>query len=453
MASNNRKSFMKIELDDEVDRILRAEMNRRDAGVASAPHTSSTGAHLDADALSLYVEQSLTPALRGAYTRHLIACSACREQAAMLAQLTEVADEANSATQAVATQSVATESNVEASDTARIETIVAGAVASRASILARLKQYFFVGHNLAYALPVIALVVLGAAIFLLTSRTESDSAALIADVRQPVAMNSNAAAGNMNSNASAMYGDTNQTSSNANGNFNSSPAPTGTNQRSEVAISPQAPAPTSPATTQNTRSPATPPETISVTPPPNQSPRTAPEIALRTETPSPSIAGTEADARRNDAKSKSVAGVINADEQKVAREAIAEAEENRAGRIIAAPEKRSADSAGAVASATQQAGAPTDELARRARSARPAVGASSGDKPPVARTIGGKRFVRRDATWVDESFVAGSALTDVRRNSAQYRALLTTEPALRSIVESLGGEIIIVAKNRAYRIR
>jgi len=178
-------------------------------------------------------------------------------------------------------------------------------------------------------------------------------------------------------------------------------------------------------------------------------PTSAPEIALRAETPSPSIAGREADARRADAKSK---GVANTDEEKVARDAIVEAEKSRAGRVSTATEKRATDSAGA-ASTMRQPGAPTDDLARRSRLPSPAAGAASGDKPPVTRTIGGKRFVKRGAAWVDESFVAGSALTDVRRNSAQYRALLTAQPALRAILESLGGEVVVVAKNQSYRVR
>jgi hypothetical protein len=41
----------------------------------------------------------------------------------------------------------------------------------------------------------------------------------------------------------------------------------------------------------------------------------------------------------------------------------------------------------------------------------------------------------------------------VRRNSEQYRALIADEPELRRISDALGGEVTVVWKGRAYRIR
>ena len=41
----------------------------------------------------------------------------------------------------------------------------------------------------------------------------------------------------------------------------------------------------------------------------------------------------------------------------------------------------------------------------------------------------------------------------VVRGSEQYRVLIADEPGIRTIAESLAGEVIVVWKGRAYRIR
>lgn len=456
MVSDKRKSFMKIELDDEVDRILRARMKRRPAerALSDAP----TDAHLDADALSLYVEQALTPALRAAYTRHLIACGACREQVAMLARLIDVTDETNVAAQSVAAQTITSQSaasqTVAVSDgeanAPRVEN-AAGTALPRASVWERFTHYFFAPRALAFALPALALVILSATIFLLTSRPETDSTSLVA-VSQPVTMNANMnMSANMNGNASEVYAATERGLMNANGNFNPSHVSPDAKQKGGAVSNSQESARTTSVANESARSPVAPSETLSPAPPPppspGQSPNSAPGVAARIETQSSATARKESDARRDDEEAVSIA---DTDEAKVARNnTIREAEQSRAARVAPAPVKRSADSANATSTMSQPGAMPGDSASR----ARRAVGGSVTDKPLVTRTVGGKRFSRRGAVWVDEIYVAGSALTDVRRNSTQYRALLNAEPALRATIEALGGEVIIVAKNRAYRIR
>lgn len=68
------------------------------------------------------------------------------------------------------------------------------------------------------------------------------------------------------------------------------------------------------------------------------------------------------------------------------------------------------------------------------------------------RTVSGKRFVRKGNVWVDSAYNA-SATTNVKRGSEQYRALVADEPSIRTFADQLGGEVIVVWKGRAYRIR
>jgi hypothetical protein len=41
----------------------------------------------------------------------------------------------------------------------------------------------------------------------------------------------------------------------------------------------------------------------------------------------------------------------------------------------------------------------------------------------------------------------------VTRGSEQYRALVADEPGIKTIADQLGGEVIVVWKGRAYKIR
>lgn len=68
------------------------------------------------------------------------------------------------------------------------------------------------------------------------------------------------------------------------------------------------------------------------------------------------------------------------------------------------------------------------------------------------RTVSGKRFVHKGDAWVDTAY-NGSATTNVKRGSEQYRALVADEPSIRMFADQLGGEVIVVWKGRAYRIR
>jgi hypothetical protein len=70
-----------------------------------------------------------------------------------------------------------------------------------------------------------------------------------------------------------------------------------------------------------------------------------------------------------------------------------------------------------------------------------------------ARRVSGRLFHRQGNAWVDADYVSGRATVNVSRGSEQFRALIADEPAIRSIAEQLGGEVIVVWKGTAYRIR
>jgi hypothetical protein len=70
-----------------------------------------------------------------------------------------------------------------------------------------------------------------------------------------------------------------------------------------------------------------------------------------------------------------------------------------------------------------------------------------------SRRVSGRQFHRQGNAWVDSDYASGRATVNVRRGSEQFRALIADEPGLRSIADQLGGEVIVVWKGTAYRIR
>jgi hypothetical protein len=83
---------------------------------------------------------------------------------------------------------------------------------------------------------------------------------------------------------------------------------------------------------------------------------------------------------------------------------------------------------------------------------KPATGAArnESEKAPETRAAGGHKFRRQGNAWVDTKFKSSMSITNVSRGSDAFRAL---DPAARSMAEQLGGEVIVVSKGKAYRIR
>src|SRR5215208_3187515 len=76
------------------------------------------------------------------------------------------------------------------------------------------------------------------------------------------------------------------------------------------------------------------------------------------------------------------------------------------------------------------------------------------DKKDVeTRSVAGHRFRRESGVWIDTAYDSSRSTVSLTRGSEYYRGLVADEPAIRTIAEQLEGEIIVVWKGRAYRIR
>jgi hypothetical protein len=65
------------------------------------------------------------------------------------------------------------------------------------------------------------------------------------------------------------------------------------------------------------------------------------------------------------------------------------------------------------------------------------------------RQVGGKTFNRSGGVWYDSGY-SQQRTTDVRRGTEEYRKL---DSGLRSIADNLGGTVIVMWKEKAYRIQ
>jgi hypothetical protein len=68
-------------------------------------------------------------------------------------------------------------------------------------------------------------------------------------------------------------------------------------------------------------------------------------------------------------------------------------------------------------------------------------------------SVAGHHFRKTGSVWIDVEYSSSQSTTNVKRGSEQFRALIADEPGIRAIAEQLRGEVIVVWKGRAYRIR
>jgi hypothetical protein len=118
--------------------------------------------------------------------------------------------------------------------------------------------------------------------------------------------------------------------------------------------------------------------------------------------------------------------------------------ERRAGADkLLAKEKESDDSTRAGRTSDVRTARSAGESAKRTPA--PAVN----EEKLETRSLNGRKFRKQGTAWIDTKFKSSMSVKGVSRGSDEYRAL---DAGLRSIVEQLGGDALIVWKGKAYRI-
>jgi hypothetical protein len=116
------------------------------------------------------------------------------------------------------------------------------------------------------------------------------------------------------------------------------------------------------------------------------------------------------------------------------------------------------DSGGGLGATTSRAeregaSAPASRRARSSAPARDRIEDGGAMRADETRSVAGHRFRRVGGAWVDVNYKSSMPSTGVRRGTEPFRALVADMPELGRIASQLGGEVVVVVRGRAYRIR
>jgi len=407
---------MKRESNNEMDLILR-KLGRESTTVPvmegnGSPETAAEK-HLDADELNAYAENALPLKTRARYTEHLADCTRCRQ---IVSQL-----------------------NLASGVTMEEKTSVVPTLSGWKAFLSSL----FSPMVLRYAVPavlVLAVASIGLFVFRSMSQQAHRSAVAFSTDQKPpeptsVLTDKSPGAGNKTNSSPEQVAST-KTNGEREG---------ATNAKGDVVDSKKAGEPKREQTETKATdqiSAAAAPASANQPPPASMDSVTVQEQAVRNE---------EAAQRKTQPAAKPAESV-----------AVTSADERRAKE----PEKQTKESEkAAMPSVGGYAGSPTGGLSKLKNAPRAAGDRASEQDKPIngrdredkdnseIRSIAGRRFRKEGSTWVDTAFDSSRRTVNLTRGSEQYRALVADEPEIKTIADQLSGEVIVMWKGTAYRIR
>lgn len=415
----------------EIDRLLRRHA-RPGGGAVSA--NENAGAHLDADEMNAYAEGALPEGARSRYFAHLADCDSCRKLVTELT-LAAIADNEGRERAAAAVPAAPSKSWRE-----RLAAIFSPPV-------------------LRYAVPALALFAV-VAIALVAMRANRN-ASYVARSEKAAPNTGSGVVANANSNSAAQ---TEMSSAGVENHATANTDATAVFKEQTGAQPPTADAtPVPPLVARNT-----PTEKDGL--PAGQATKPEQNVA---QTDATKAASREDQAQTGGRRAQEeVAAAPPSPPSPKAQEPVLAApsardevsvrdkEERPEAKTAGKDDRDDAPAGGAVATETQPnkargelGKAASTSAAPRAKSVPRKTGPADARNEGGAETsnAGGRSFQRQGGAWVDTAYSPSRPTTNVRRGSEQYRTLVADEPGLRSIAEQLGGELIVVWKNRAYR--
>ena len=360
----------------------------------SAADSHENGDHLDADELSSYAENALPAPVRARYTEHLAECASCRKLVTQLSSSAGV---------------------VSVAETAKV---------SEPSALRKFLASLFSPMVLRYAVPALGLIVVAAIGFtVLRNDQRADS---VAQLTQQEGKAPTAQSEPVQSPEPGVFSVDREKAG--------STAATADNRGQRSKETQPAPPPNASASGRvaedaDQAAPVTKPEE-------QPAANTAPQ-------PTP-VTATDEIKKRDESE---------AAKKEVAVRGVSDLQRERAAEP---PKREDSRTHGFMAA---QSPAPAAAGARKAQGAGSVAnlqrdGAEEKDKNDAeTRSVAGRRFRREHGMWIDTAYAAPRTTVSVSRGSEQYRALVADEPGIKTIAEELDGEIIVVWKGRAYRIR
>jgi hypothetical protein len=398
---------MRQETNNEIDLLLR-RLSRRDGEPARDAEAQLDDRHLDADELSSYAQNALPPAARSRYTEHLAECSTCRKLATELSLAVGVTTAA-----------------------APVETAV------QPSGLKKFLSSLFSPMVLRYAVPALGVIVVMAVGFVVW-RQQQASEGFVAQLDAQRREQTTAAAPEPSATPSSLSGfvDAEQEQRPANANA----------QKDTTSPRENAPGKT---TESKTSAPA---GAVAAAPAPGSlDARTLNELPVAGPTPAPpaapkAVATAEYQAKtrkEEEAKRQAESVIQSADVQGGKAQSNQPARDNVRRSEQTSAERADQNKARAVPNAGVGGGA---RIMSRRRSEESKDDAET-------RSVAGRQFRKERGIWTDTAYDSSTRTVNMARGSEQFRALVADEPAIGTIAEQLDGEVIVVWKGRAYRIR
>ncbi len=395
---------MKQEQNNEMDLLLR---NLGRTVSAAIDVEGEDGEHLDADELNAYAEKALPPAAHARYTKHIADCARCRKIAAELGVAAGVITEAKAKEPVLAPT---------------------GFKAFLAS--------FFSPMVMRYSVPALALVMVAVVGWVIFQRSTEKSA--------------NFKSFNSGAQGVAAKSDNREATKDlqAKNNVEESSVQNPSNKSGD----------TKPETPKEQKTGAD--DSRQVKDAKNDQPITATDQVAAAPTPGSATSGAATAEPPPAVPKRAVA--LEPEARKAAPVVVAPAETVAVAKSNEKQEEKEAKQAQPTALAGNISGpnksrsevartrgrgdsAPRDEEASKRR--------ESDDKDaPETRSAGGRRFRKDGSVWIDLAY-NGGATTNVSRGSEQYRALIADEPGIKTIADQFEGDIIIVWKGRAYKIK
>ena len=390
---------MKHSENKEMDLLLRGLAERSSSVSNGGNGAPPDAAHLDADELNAFAERTVPPAARARYTAHLADCTRCRRLVATL-----------SAAAGLPIAEIKTEEREKISFWQRLPAFLSPAV-------------------LRFAVPALALLAV-ITVGIITLRQQR-SADFVAQNQEPATPQS------VSKPQQEPVGATTSSTQSA---PRSSPVPSP--NATPVGAKPANPGEESAATDKVTSVDTTSGFLAKDAAKPEAGKADEAQPKFAPEPPAPAAAKPQAavsvGANKNEAvAAKQKEGAAGETVDRPARDKLQVAED----REVDASRSRKAATAG-------RGGAPSTAEARRSETEQ-----KRADQDAEIREVAGRRFRKQGNAWIDIAYVATRPAINVVRGSEQYRVLVADEPSIRTIAERLAGEVIVVWKGRAYRLR
>ncbi len=386
---------MELEFDKEIDAILRKARGGGAAAVTAAP-----SAHLDADTIAAFVENALPERAKLSYLGHLADCDRCRR---LFSQNILMMNE-----------TAASAATVEAAD------------AVAATTTEPWYRGLFRTPNLALTMGALVVALSGALAFLILQNRNSSDATVsqITDTQmQKGGPSLGIEAQPSNSNVMAAA----NTAANAsNSAASGAPKPQSPIAESDRSVS-------GPADGRNVRQP----EGIAVGKLESGKDVATTDSAIAAEEPKPVGAAAAPPPPVTDKPKVLLDGVSSEQNEKERKDDDKLLAKKKSGDeyrnqrdLPPAPAKSGPARSGPLQSQSNQVNSNIAEMT-------------------VTRLVGGKRFENRNGAWYDSAY-RGQTTTNVRKGTDEFKNL---DGGVRNIANTLGGTVVVVWKEKAYRIQ